>query len=377
MQQVSWKQVHTWRQMQHCLAPRLEYRNWLQAVTRTAAIQAQVLSAAELAIGTRTEKLKRDDIQTALWQKRTLVKTWAMRVTLHLLTANDLPLFTAALSAHPFRNWARFYDAHGISPAQHQALLDAVPEVLGETPLTREQVATAIGKHTGIPKLRALLQASGWGSPLMESALRGDLCFGPSQGQNVTFVNPKKWLADWKMVDPEQAMLQVTRRYLATYGPATPQDFARWWFGEFGLTISKQLFKTLQDELEPVDVEGWHAFVLGSTLSQLQETESADTIRLLPVFDAYTFAHASKREALLPLANMPDVFRTAGWISAVVLVNGQIKGVWDYKVGKQHTDVKVRLFSAPTNLIRNGIEAEAEHLGEFLHSKIVVEYASD
>jgi hypothetical protein len=78
-QALTWSQVHRWRLAQHCLAPRLNRPDFVQAVTRTGGIQAQVLSAAELALWARVDELSRADVQAALWQERSLVKTWAMR----------------------------------------------------------------------------------------------------------------------------------------------------------------------------------------------------------------------------------------------------------------------------------------------------------
>ncbi len=44
-------------------------------------------------------------------------------------------------------------------------------------------------------------------------------------------MNPRKWLSEWKEWDPQEAQQEVTRRYLRTYGPATPRDFGFWWDG--------------------------------------------------------------------------------------------------------------------------------------------------
>ncbi len=78
-------------------------------MTRTGGIQAQVMSAAELALGARVDGLTPQDVQSALWQERTLVKTWAMRGTLHLLAAHELPLYVAARSMHADRNWLKYF----------------------------------------------------------------------------------------------------------------------------------------------------------------------------------------------------------------------------------------------------------------------------
>jgi Winged helix DNA-binding domain len=95
---LQWPQVHAWRLSQHGLSPRFSSQDVAQAVTRTAGIQAQVMSAAELAVCTRMEGLSPHDVTSAIFQDRTLVKTWAMRGTLHLLSARELPLYVAAVT---------------------------------------------------------------------------------------------------------------------------------------------------------------------------------------------------------------------------------------------------------------------------------------
>src|SRR5919112_6858944 len=96
---LTWDQVRAWRLEQQCLAQRLEQPDFVKAVKRVLGVQAQVMSAAELSIGARVDGLKRADVQKALWQDRTLVKTWAMRGTIHLFAAEDLPLIVAARCA--------------------------------------------------------------------------------------------------------------------------------------------------------------------------------------------------------------------------------------------------------------------------------------
>src|SRR3954447_4136978 len=96
---LTWEQVQAWRLQQQCLVPRLNRRSFTAAVERVLGVQAQVMSAAEMSIGARVEALKRADVQGALWQDRTLVKTWAMRGTIHVFASHDLPLIVAARCA--------------------------------------------------------------------------------------------------------------------------------------------------------------------------------------------------------------------------------------------------------------------------------------
>jgi len=101
-------------------------------------------------------------------------------------------------------------------------------------------------------------------------------------------------------------------------------------------------------------------------------------VRLLPMFDACTHGLLDY-DPLLPSAFRRLVFRPQGWISAVVLVDGRISGVWEYGIKPSSTIVKVRMFASaspvsPTARLREAIIAEAERLNDFLDTKVVVEF---
>lgn len=373
MKSLKWHQVHSWRLSQHALFPRLNSLDWVQAVTRTGGIQAQVMSAAELAVCTRVEGLSPQDIRSALWQERTLVKTWAMRGTLHLLSAQELPLYVAARDWHVAPAWSNYFAEFGlITPAQQESFLSAIPHVLEQGPLTRQQLAEAVARHTGISHVRDFILAANWGSPLKPSAYCGYLCFGPSQGQNVTFVNPKTWIGTWQSIEPEQALKHIVGLYLRAYGPATPEDFARWWGGT--VTQARKLFKSMSNELEEVEIEGWQAFALCSTIEPIQRLDGSETLHFLPLFDAYTIGVPRDLEPVLSQAYKSQIFRPQGWVSAVVLVNGSIQGVWRSTARRSQIVVRVNLFCSPGSSIRKGIETEAERLSDLFKKKVLLEY---
>src|SRR5260370_13304643 len=374
MRASKWHQVNAWRLSQHGLSPRVSSRDVVEAVRCTAGIQAQVMSAAELALCTRVEGLSAHEIRSALWQDHRLVKTWAMRATLHVLEARHLPLYVAALSFREFRNWSAHAAYYGLSPAQHEALLSAVPQVVGREPMTREQLAIALAEQTGLAHVRDVILSSSWGTLLRQAALRGDLCFGPNQGQHVTFVNPRAWMGAWPSIEPEQALQELVRRYLRAYSPATAADFARWCWDGGGIIQAKKLFGSMNEELEEVDVEGWRAVALRATLEPMQRLEPAETIHLLPLFDAYTIGMPREREQLLSLSYKSLVFRPQGRVSAVVLGNGSIQGVWQYTTLRSQTVVTVHLFRSPTAVIHKGIEAEVERLSDFFKTNVFLEY---
>ena len=96
---LSWSEVCARRLARHGLAA--AHARPAAAVAAMAGTHAQVMSAAELAIGLRTAGATRADVRTALWDEHTLVKTFGPRGTVHVLPSRDLPTWVAALSAVP------------------------------------------------------------------------------------------------------------------------------------------------------------------------------------------------------------------------------------------------------------------------------------
>lgn len=370
---LTWEQVRAWRLEQQCLVPRLGGRNFIRAVERVLGVQAQVMSAAELSIGARVDGLTREGVQKALWQDRTLVKAWAMRGTIHVFAAEDLPLVVAARCAGGGRHRLHDFLQLGFTEAQYDEFLLSVPEVLWDEPMMREALANRVAERMKTPEVSRALLGSSWGTLWKPSMYRGELCFGPGEGRTNTFVNPRKWLKVWKEWDPREAQQEVTRRYLRTYGPATPGDLGFWWNGG-GSAFGKEMFESLRDEVETVDVEGWKATALRSTLEQMAKVKTGHSVRLLPMFDVYVLTQSRNIEPVLAMEHKGKVFRPAAWVSAAVLVDGRIVGVWEYERRKAQTLVKVSMFATPAEKIRRGIEAEAERLESFFDTKVEVEF---
>lgn len=370
--------VAAWRMSRQGLLRRAGKEDWLDTVRRIGGLHAQVMSAAELSVWARADGVSPDDVKRALWEDRTLVKTWAMRGTLHLLPADELPTTVAALreTVSTFYRKPSWLNVHGITLEQLDAVIEGIRRSLGEEPLTREQLADALVAHTGQEKLRELLQ-SGWGSLLKPAAHEGALLFGPSQGQNITFVRPDRWLPRWTSpsVSPEEAVRGAVRRYLSVYGPATYEDFGRWW----GVDVSKakRLFRSLDDELVSVRVDGREGWMLRDDAPSLEAASVPDgTVRLLPHFDPYTVSMSHRTQHVLAEPYKPLVYRNQGWIYPVVLVGTRMAGIWETEKKRGQIELKVEWFEPPKGkqaaATRAGLEEEASRLAAFFDADIVM-----
>jgi hypothetical protein len=99
-------------------------------------------------------------------------------------------------------------------------------------------------------------------------------------------------------------------------------------------------------------------------------------VRLLPNFDPYVVALARESPYLLPDGFKDRVYRTAGWISPVVLVAGRRAGVWEYERQRARIQVTVEPFAPLSAEVRRGITEEAERLGTFLGAPAQVTIAA-
>ncbi len=359
--ELSWPQVHAFRLVGHHLHERAPKKDLTRVVGRISGVQAQLMSAAELQVAVRVD-CTAEDVRTALWKDKSLVKTWLMRGTLHLVPSADLPLYTAALRAGwvwPTDVWLKWTK---LAEPELRKLISAIGDAL-ERPMTREELIAVVGRGQS-EHIREVLN-SGWSTLLKPVARNGRLCFGPSQGQRVTFVRPERWLGSWSDLDPDKALVEVARRYLGAYGPATKNDFARWWGGG-RLGAGRAAWNGLGRELVTVSVEGHRAEMLEGDLRMMANGRDGPSVQLLPLFDPYLLGHAS-RDHLVEAVHRARVSRTAGWISAVVLVDGRVAATWSHTVAKETLRIAVeplrRLPPKAQIEIRNRAEELAATLG--------------
>ena len=358
---VSWEQALAWRMRRQLLDP-VGRVSSAEVVARLCGVQAQVASSAELAIRVRRERSRRGDVAHALRDGR-LIKTWAMRGTLHLLApdkgGNFLSLIASGRSwERP--SWQRYF---GVTPRQIQTLRRAAREVLADGPLTREELVAAIVKRRGLSHVGDALR-SGWGTLLKPLAWNGDLVYGPSQETRVTFMRPEDASSHWTGVpEPEEAAPVAIAAYLRAYGPSTVDAFGNWlaggWFGKRQLRV---WFVALEPELAEVDVEGTRAYVLAADVDELLDTSPSSAVRLVPGFDQYVLGPGTGDANVVPAARRAVVSRQAGWISPVVIAGGRVAGTWEL----DGEDARISWFREAGKPPRAALGAEVERLSSIL-----------
>jgi hypothetical protein len=327
---VSWDQALAWRLRRQFVDPQAG-GSAAEVVSRLCGVQAQVASAAETAIRLRQAAPETGEVARAL-ADGTVIKTWAMRGTLHLLRSTEAPALLSLMARA--RPWARpaWQKAFGLTVADVDALTVAVAELLDGQVLSRDELVAAIVAE---PRFSGLEQAlrSGWGTVLKPLAWQGVLCYGPSRGSRVTFTAPASVVRGWPArpgPDPGQAGQAVVAAYLGAYGPATPAGFSAWMSrGSLRKADVRSWFAALGSRVTEIDVDGDAAWLLTEHLDELAACRPASGVRLLGGFDQWVLGPGTDAAHILDAEHRTKVSKTSGWIAPLVLTGGRVTGTWE------------------------------------------------
>lgn len=334
-------------------------------------IQAQVMSSAEMAIWARGHHHKQTDIQSALWNERSLVKTSCMRQTLHLLQTSDFLLYINALKRSRLAALHQIMSRFGITPKEAEAMTAAIVAALADGPQTQPELIQQILPEVG-KKLKAYIKAA-WSIQIFRAALvEGLICYGPPRGSKSTFIRVDQWLPPQKEIPETEAKRTLLRRYLRAYGPATARDFSRW--SGISMAEVKPVWESLQEELREIQSEKQKSYILRNDYDALAQSNLNDhLLRLLPGFDPFLLGHTEK-DHLLDLRYYKRVYRAAGWITPTVLLNGKIIGIWTHTRNTNHMMLRIELFEKIQKKHRAQIEAEAASLADFWSTSCKIEF---
>jgi hypothetical protein len=357
----------------HHLLRRVTPEEMVAVTGRICGLHAQVMSSAELTLWARVEGLERDAVKEALWDDRTLVKLWGMRGTLHLLPAAELGMWLAGLGTYEHYLkpvWLRSFE---ITREDLEELVDAVGVALDGELRTRAELGAEVARVTGSSAMAERLQQS-WGSYLKPASFRGMLCFGPGEGQRVRFTKPGSWIPGGvEAVAPDDALRDITRRYLGAFAPATRDDLGRWW--SVSAARARRMLDALGDEAVEVDVEGETYWILAEHLADVGRANPGNIARLLPGFDQWVIGASRTAAAQLDPKHKARVYRPQGWISPVLLVNGRIEGVWRHERKGRRLLVELEPFGRLPKWARAQLEREARRLAGFLGGELAVSWA--
>jgi hypothetical protein len=318
------------------------------AAALTTALQAQDNWAARLGVRARSAALTDTDVRRAIDDDRTIVRTWLMRGTIHLIAADDLRWLVRLIGPAIARKYRTRWRQIGLTDDVLDRSLELLPEVLADGPLTRHEIRAALterGVTLESPDPQAHTHA------IVHASTTGLICRGPDRGRHSTFVLTDQWLPDAATgPSDDDALAELARRYFAAFSPATAADFATW----SGLPSARAI-ALIRDELTETEVDGRPGFCRG-------EVEPGGGLRLLPAFDNYVLGYRD-RSAILEAARHPRVYQ-GGMIRPTILLGGAVIGTWSLDRAKGR--IAASPFEPFPASVRRTVEAEVADVSRFL-----------
>ncbi len=295
-------------------APALRRAAW-------AGLQDSMPRAALLSIHARVE-----GTQPSSWEDPSLVQLWGPRFSVFVIAAQDHACFSLGLLPDHARGRRRAEEV----AERLQASLNG-----GRIPYG--QVGQALGVNPNM-----LRYAAATGTVLIRW-----------EGARQSLV----WTVPRPPVDSRAARLELARRYLHIYGPATPGAFGRW--AGFGPRPGAAAFDGLGGELIAVRTPSGDAWLLASDEAAARDVPGpAAPARLLPSGDAYFLLQGADRELLVPEAGHREALWTSRVWPGALLVGGELAGTWR----RADTVLTVQPWRRLSGAERDAVAAEARSL---------------
>jgi Winged helix DNA-binding domain len=260
------------------------------------------------------------------WEDPSLVQIWGPRFSVFVVPGRDLAVFTLGIMPDDARGRARAED-----------LAARLRALLGGTRMTYAEAGQALGVHPN-----ALRYAAATGTVL----IRWD-------GARSSVV----WTVPPPDADPGDARLELARRYLHIYGPATPESFGRW--AGLATRHAAAAFQAIQRSLTPVSTPIGDASILTRDEGAFRAApRPAASARLLPSGDAYLLLQGSDRELVVPdPARRAELWTPRVWPGGL-LIGGEIAGTWR----RADTAMTVQPWRRLSRAERDAVAAEVESL---------------
>jgi hypothetical protein len=325
------------------------------------ALQGQDYAGAKWSLGLRLPGSTEVGIEQAIAQ-RSIVRTWAMRGTLHFLAATDVGWVLALLSARLMVGAARRNRELGLDEHTLARSSSLLTQAVGGGALRTRAELFSILEQNGIST------AGQRGVHMLHRAsLEGLLCQGVMQGKNPTFFALDELPSQAKTMERDQALAELAQRYFISRGPATLADFV-WWSG-LSTSEARSGLDSICQKLGQESLDGQtYWFSLSAPWAQA----GAPDVYLLPGFDEYLLAYKD-RSASLDVPHYQRLTPANGILPAILLSAGKVIGTWKRTFKKDTALITLSPFESFTTEENDLFKSATERYGEFLELKTIVE----
>ena len=325
-----------------------------EVVSWLGAVQAQEFAMAKWAIGLRMPKATDSQIQRA-FDRGKILRIHILRPTWHFVTPQDIRWMLSISAPRVHAANAYYYRKLELDAAVFKRTNNILIKNLRDGNFLTRAV---LNKFLAQAKIKA--DALRLAYIFMYAELEGIICNGPRQGKQFTYALLDERAPITKALHPEEALLELSKRYFTSRGPATVQDFV-WWSG----LTTKQAnagIAMLDDKFIHEKVDG-QDFILNASVSK---KDKANGTFLMPDYDEYGISYKNRSALIEKSEEGLKNIKTVSPYNHLLVVDGIISGTWS-PLNTKTGEVEVTPFLSIAKTKRKAIHEAIKKYQAFCH----------
>jgi DNA glycosylase AlkZ-like len=315
------------------------------------AVQSQDYPIARWSIAQRLAKRRASDVDAAI-ADGSIVRAHVLRPTWHFVARDDLRWMQALTAPRILARLAQYDRASGVDAAivaRSTKTIATAIERRGH--LMRREIAGALS-DAGITTTPWLV-----GHLVMYAELHAVVCSGVPKGQQQTYALVDERAPRLRPMARDEAIVELTRRYFRSHGPATAKDY-QWWSGLSAADAARGI-EMLGRALERVSSGGRTYFMTGA--GRLARPKSG-TAQAVQPFDEIVVAYTESRD----VADVSGVARADGGLLArAIVLDGQIVARWRIESTRGSRAIAVEPLRRLSSAERDAAAAAASRFERF------------
>lgn len=320
-------------------------------------MQAQDFPMVQWAAGLRLPGITEEAIKDT-FNNADILRTHLLRPTWHLVTADDI-YWILNLSAPQIKSSMRSRSRSlGLTERVLARTNRIIEEALSATEyLTRQEMVVLLEKN----KIKN--EDNRAAHVITNAELDGIICSGKIVKNKQTYALLSKRVKRPAKINRGEALARLASKYFQSHAPATLEDF-RWWSG-LGVKDARKAISFIHADLITEKINSSEFYAPNNQVAGLNDSH----VHLLPAYDEFIVSYTD-RSASITTEHHKKAISSNGLFRPVVVVNGEVNGIWKRTIKNQVVEIEINLFQPQNKRIKSQIEEAAEKYDSFLQLTI-------
>jgi len=318
----------------------------------------------------RIDRFQNSDVLSELKPGGGLVRTWAIRSTMHTIPSRDYHVYVLGGAGERLLNWidtlARKRNYPG-RDERRRLLYEPVLEEMKGRAVTENEIRKLVS-----PRARRLGLKEGVWTGIGDMAFLGLLVHAGKRGSRSVYMRSDDWIPGLKAPpDRQLCRAELLRKYIGRHGPVSKEDIMYWAY-----LARQQLDKALiglSGEIAEVKMERSKEPYIALNKDVDRKLPPPPKAMVLPKYDSLMLTLKDKSR-FMDMRYYKLVFGALGMVRPTVLVNGFVVAIWRKMVKKTAASIEVHALKRISNSDKEAVEKKFSEYGKYAGLDVSVKW---